>query len=374
MTLWTYRNPVRVTFGWDALDGIADLLAGRAYALVTHPDAPLAPLRQRLVDRAGSPTAVIDKIQPNPSLETLRDACQQLLDAERPPEVLVALGGGSVIDSAKFLAAGRGDWRSVANHLREGVAPTISALPIIAIPTTAGTGSDLTKWATIWDPENARKLSLARDDLYPEAVLVDPALTLGLPWSTTLASGLDALSHALESLWNVNASPVSRGLAVSAARDILAGLAGLRADISDADARELMSLGALRAGLAFSNTQTALAHNISYALTLEQGVAHGLACSFCLPDVMAAALGADPSCDAALSDIFGDLPGASAKLRDFLATLGVSTDFQDYGVAPERWRAIVADAFAGPRGRNFIGSIDRFPFPPPAGANLEVWR
>lgn len=366
MTLWTYRNPVRVTFGWDALDGIADLVAGRAYALVTHPDAALAPLRQRLVDRAGSPTAVIDKVQPNPSLETLRDACQQLLDAERPPEVLVALGGGSVIDSAKFLAAGRGDWRSVADHLREGVTPTISALPIIAIPTTAGTGSDLTRWATIWDPENARKLSLARDDLYPEAVLVDPALTLGLPWSTTLASGLDALSHALESLWNVNASPVSRGLAVSAARDILAGLVGLRGDIGDAKARELMSLGALRAGLAFSNTQTALAHNISYALTLEQGVAHGLACSFCLPDVMDAALGADPRCDAALSDIFGDLSGASAKLRDFLATLGVSTDCQDYGVAPERWRAIVADAFAGPRGRNFIGSIDRFPFPPPA--------
>jgi len=368
MALWTYRNPVRVTFGWDALDGIADLVAGRAYALVTHPDAPLASLRQRLVDRAGTPTAVIDKVQPNPSLETLREACQQLLDAERTPEVLVALGGGSVIDSAKFLAAGRGDWRSVADHLREGVAPTISALPIIAIPTTAGTGSDLTRWATIWDPENARKLSLARDDLYPEAVLVDPALTLGLPWATTLASGLDALSHALESLWNVNASPVSRGLAVSAARDILAGLVGLRADIGDAKARELMSLGALRAGLAFSNTQTALAHNISYALTLEQGIAHGLACSFCLPDVMDAALGADPRCDAALSEIFGDLPEASGKLRGFLATLGVSTDFQDYGVAPERWRIIVTDAFAGPRGRNFIGSIDRFPFPQPAAS------
>lgn len=366
MSAWTYSNPVRITFGWDALDGIASLVGGRSYALVTHPDAPLTPYRQRLVERAGTPVAVIDQIHPNPSLEMLRGACQQLQAAERAPELIVALGGGSVIDSAKFLAAGRGDWRSVADHLREGAAPAGPAIPIIAVPTTAGTGSDLTRWATIWDPENARKLSLARDDLYPEAVLVDPALTVGLPWGTTLASGLDALSHALESLWNINASPVSRGLAVSAARDILAGLTGLKADIGDARSRELMSLGALRAGLAFSNTQTALAHNISYAITLEQGVAHGLACSFCLADVMDAALGADPDCDAALTEIFGDLSSASAKLRGFLAMLGVSTAFTDYGLSPDRWRAIVGEAFDGPRGRNFIGAIDRFPFPPPA--------
>lgn len=362
---WTYRNPVRVTFGWGALDGIADLVAGRAYALVTHPDAPLTPFRQKLVASAGAPTTVIDQIHPNPSLEMLRGACAQLQGAARAPELLVALGGGSVIDSAKFLAAGRGDWASVAEYLRNGGEPTVSALPIVAVPTTAGTGSDLTRWATIWDPENARKLSLARDDLFPEAVLVDPALTLGLPWGTTLASGLDALSHALESLWNVNASPVSRGLAVSAARDILTGLARLKAEPGDADARTHMALGALRAGLAFSNTQTALAHNISYAITLEQGVAHGLACSFCLPDVMEAAIGADPQCDAALGEIFGDPAIAGAKLRGFLAALGVSTAFQDYGVSPARWREIVADAFAGPRGRNFIGSFDRFPFPPP---------
>jgi alcohol dehydrogenase len=127
-----------------------------------------------------------------------------------------------------------------------------------------------------------------------------------------------------------------------------------------------MSLGALRAGLAFSNTQTALAHNISYAITLEQGIAHGLACSFCLPDVMAAALGADPDCDAALAEIFGDLSSASGALREFLSDLGVSTDFTDYGVTPERWRTIVAEASEGPRGRNFIGAIDHFPFPPSA--------
>lgn len=363
MSDWTYRNPVRVAFGWNALDDIADLLAGRAYALVTHPDAPLTPHVARLVARAGSPVVVIDQVQPNPSLAMLQGACQQLQAASQTPQVLVALGGGSVIDTAKFLAAGAGDWSRVADHLRDGAPLTAPTLPIIAIPTTAGTGSDVTRWATIWDPEHARKLSLARDDLYPEAVLVDPALTVELPWGVTLSSGLDALSHALESLWNVNANPISRGLAVAAARDILTGLTALRTDIRDLDARTRMSLGALRAGLAFSNTQTALAHNISYAITLEHGIAHGLACSFCLPDVMDAALGADPDCDAALAEIFGDLTDASANLRAFLAEVGVSSDFRNYGLTPERWRALVTEASEGPRGRNFIGAVTRFPFP-----------
>lgn len=362
---WSYHNPVRISFGWNALDNIAGLLAGRAYALVTHPDAPLAPHAERLIAHAGRPLAVINQVQPNPSLTTLLSACQQLQTAGAAPQVLVALGGGSVIDTAKYLAAGAGDWKSVADHLRDGAPLKTTALPTIAIPTTAGTGSDVTCWATVWDPEHARKLSLARDDLFPEAVLVDPALTVGLPWAVTLASGLDALSHALESLWNINANPVSRGLAVASARDILEGLSGLRADLGDRRAREKMSLGALRAGLAFSNTQTALAHNISYTITLEQRVSHGLACSFCLPDVMEAALGADPQCDAALAEIFGDLPGASSRLRAFMSDVGVSTDFRDYGLTPERWRALVTEASAGPRGRNFIGALARFPFPPP---------
>jgi alcohol dehydrogenase len=234
-------------------------------------------------------------------------------------------------------------------------------LPIIAIPTTAGTGSDLTKWATIWDPETDRKLSLNRPDLYAEAVLVDPAITASLPWGITLASGLDALSHALESIWNVNANQVTRTFAIIAARDILLALPRLQANLGDMDARVLMARGATNAGLAFSNTQTALAHNISYPITLRHGVAHGIACSFSLPEIIVAVRGSDPECDAALVAILGDLNSAPLKLRQFLDGLAVPATAMQMGIDVAEWQSILAEAFAGPRGRNFIGTIERYP-------------
>lgn len=361
MTAWAYRNPVQLRFGAGVIDEIGTVVGGRSYLLVTHPDAPMRPWRDRVAALAGQPLAYIDDIEPNPSLAMLQGICGRLQEAKIQPEVVVALGGGSVIDSAKFIAAGHGRYEPAHAFLETGAAIETKALPVIAIPTTAGTGSDLTKWATIWDPQNGRKLSLNREDLYSEAVLADPAITISLPWSITLASGLDALSHALESIWNVNASPVTRTFAVAAARDIMMALPRLREDPDDMEARALMMLGASKAGLAFSNTQTALAHNISYPITLRHQVAHGIACSFCLPDVMVAACGVESACDEALEAIFGDLPSAPNRLRQFLDALGVPASHYVLSIADDEWNDIVAEAFAGPRGKNFIGPPVRFP-------------
>lgn len=361
MTTWSFHNPVRLHFGDGMFDRVADAIGARSWLLVTHPDAPMAPWRSRLIEQVGEPLMAIDDIEPNPSLAMLRRVCSQVGSLPHEPELIVALGGGSVMDSAKFLAAGRGRYHPVVQFIENAERLTRRALPIIAIPTTAGTGSDLTKWATIWDTDHGRKLSLNRDDLYAEAVFVVPQITASLPWSVTLASGLDALSHALESLWNINANPVTRTFAIAAVREVMEGLRRLRETLDDSDARALLALGATRAGLAFSNTQTALAHNISYSITLDHGVAHGIACSFCLPEVMAAAIGADPECDAALAMLFGNLAEAPASLRAFLDELGVPPSAYDLGIGDEEWRGIVLAAFAGQRGRNFIGSIDRFP-------------
>jgi phosphonate metabolism-associated iron-containing alcohol dehydrogenase len=361
VTDWAFHNPVRLHFGDNSFDRIGEAIAGRAFLLVTHPDTPLHPWRDRIGELAGDPLLVVDDIEPNPSLAMLERACARVSSLPQAPDLIVALGGGSVMDTAKFLAAGHGHYAPVIDYIENGTALARRALPVIALPTTSGTGSDLTKWATVWDPERGRKLSLNRDDLYAEAVFVDPRITASLPWPTTLASGLDALSHALESIWNVNASPVTRGFAVAGARDIMTGLRRLHVDGEDRDARILMAQGATRAGLAFSNTQTALAHNISYPITLDHGVAHGIACSFCLPEVMIAAIGANADCDAALTDLFGDLARAPAQLRAFLTELGVTADPAALGIGPDEWRDIVAAGFAGARGRNFIGAPDRFP-------------
>ena len=118
-----------------------------------------------------------------------------------------------------------------------------------------------------------------------------------------------------------------------------------------------MAVAALQAGLAFSNTKTALAHSISYEMTLRYGLPHGIACSFTLPMVLQRALGVDAGRDAVLARIFdGELPGAPARLEAFLRRVGVATDFADYGVDAADARRMVAHALGGVRGRNFIGA------------------
>jgi alcohol dehydrogenase class IV len=143
---------------------------------------------------------------------------------------------------------------------------------------------------------------------------------------------------------------------VAAAREVLATLPALVADLGDRGLRARMSRASLTAGLAFSNTKTALAHSISYEMTLRYGLPHGLACSFTLPMVLGRALGADASRDDVLSRIFGEpLAAAPARLAAFLREVGVSDSFAAYGVKAEDEERIVSEAAGGVRGKNFIG-------------------
>jgi phosphonate metabolism-associated iron-containing alcohol dehydrogenase len=210
----------------------------------------------------------------------------------------------------------------------------------------------------VWDrtPGAQKKYSLHLEETWPEAAVVDPDLTLSLPAGPTLAAGLDALSHSLESIWNINANPISDTHAISAARDVLAVLPSLMKQLRNPALRGQMSLAALKAGLAFSNTKTALAHSISYDMTLNHGLPHGIACSFTLPMVLARAVGADPQRDAVLAQIFdGPLRDAPAMLEACLTSVGVSTDFAAYGVGKAEADQMIHKALDGVRGKNFVG-------------------
>ncbi len=316
-------------------------------------------LAAKLSASAGAPVVTIDNIDTNPDVAELIESCRRFGAANTRPEVIVALGGGSMIDAAKVLAASGGDFACVKRHLIEKAPLDASKfLPIIAVPTTSGTGSEVTSWATVWDQASNAKYSLANPRLYPEAALVDPSLTLAAPRGLTLTTGLDALSHSLESLWNVNANPVSANYAVEAAREILDALPRLLERLDDLDLRSRLARASLFAGLAFSNTKTALAHNISYGITLRHGTAHGIACSFCLPQVMEWAIGASPACDEALKRIFGpDLRQGVQRLMKFLQGVGVGTNPSDHGVGRDEWDDLVERAIEGERGRNFIGRV-----------------
>ena len=360
LPVWNYHNPVHITAGNGSLNQLPALLAGRNCLLVTFPEAESLGLVQRVRGILGAQLrGVIDTIAPNPDMQWLAPLYEQVQRDHAEVPVIVALGGGSAIDSAKALICHTpgGKFADLLAVLKQGgTLQPAGHKALIAIPTTAGTGSEVTPWATIWDQAGGQKYSLHQHCTWPEAAIIDAELMASLPTGATLASGLDALSHALESIWNVNRNPVSMSLAVQAARRTMATLPVLMQDLSNLQLRADMAQAALLAGLAFSNTKTALAHSLSYDITLQHGVPHGIACSFSLPLVLEMALGADPQVDAALLSIFDAMTPAVAvqRLQAFLQQLGVATDPAHYGVMPDDWQAMVHKAASGPRGRNFI--------------------
>lgn len=359
--MWSFHNPVQIRFGAGAFDMLPRLIGGRPYLLVTYNEPVFAELAARLERAAGTAIATIADVQPNPDRAHLDRQCARLAGLPRSPELVVAIGGGSVIDTAKVFAAGRGAFAPVWSVLTTGKGATaLTPWPLIAVPTTAGTGSEVTSWATVWDGDSQKKYSLAAPALYPEFAVLDPALTVSCPKGLTVSTGLDALSHALESLWNRNANPVSAGFAALAARTIMETLPDLAANLRDPGLRERMLRAAMLSGMAFSNTKTAIAHSMSYPLTLKYGVVHGVACSFSLPMVMRSVIGLDKECDAALAQVFGpDLARGADRLESFLKSLNVSTSAADHGVARDAWLRIITEALGGERGQNFIGTSER---------------
>ena len=358
---WTFHNPVDVSFGDDALARLPAVLGARSAVLVAFPEAAALGYVERVARLLGPAlVGTIDEIEPNPDVAELSRLHTGFWSEFGHCDAIVALGGGSALDTAKVLsvAPASGGFPEMTRLLAAGTPFSPARVkPLIAVPTTAGTGSEVTPWATVWDRTLGRKYSLHLRETWPEAAIVDPRLSASAPRALTLHSGLDALSHALEAIWNVNANPVSDLLAVSAARRMRATLPRLIDNPGDAGLRSQAALAALEAGLAFSNTRTALAHSISYEMTLRHGLPHGIACSFTLPLVLARAIGRRRDRDEVLARAF-DVPLARAPddLATWLQGLQVSTEFASYGVTAEESRTLVETALAGPRGRNFIGT------------------
>jgi len=285
-----FHNPVCIHFGRGTLKKLPDVLKGRRCILITSSGMARRGIVDRLRNLCGnSLIAVYAEVASTPTIFSTVAAGRDL--SSLPAEVILAVGGGSVLDTAKAVAAQRhhglsAGWLSA--HLREGATiPTpFAPTPVVAVPTTAGTGSEVIMWATIWDEESKQKYSLSHPTLYSETALVDAELTVTLPHDITVATGLDALSHAMEAVWNRNANRVSDVLATRAISGVTGHLKQVLVSPVNVSLREAMHHASMTAGLAFSNTRTAIAHSISYPLTGQLGMPHGIACSFTLPAIL----------------------------------------------------------------------------------------
>ena len=339
---FTYYNPVKIRFGVDYLEAIKSIATAQKstrFLLVTSKGFSKRGLSDKIANSLGRQlVGIVDEILPNPQLKHLQDIKANLCEFD----AIIALGGGSVVDSAKFL--------SVDSALENGHF-IIKSQPkhLYALPTTSGTSSELTHWATIWDNNAFIKHSLSDEILYSKEAIYDPRLTLSLPREITIHTALDALSHSFESIWNNNANPISTHYALMAIEVILRDLVDLSQNLDSLALRSSIMQASIYAGLAFSNTQTALAHALSYPLTMRFGTPHGLACSFSLPLLL--------ECLPKDSFAFEILSPFEKRLLWLFDTLEISTNPKNYGLDSTFINEIFATL--NPRAKNGIFDLER---------------
>jgi alcohol dehydrogenase len=283
---WTFRLPTAVTFGNGAIGQLPRIVGqcGSRPLLVTDRNLLRLPCFARVEEiLAGIP--VFGEVMPDPTVDCV-DTLAARLRAERC-DVVVALGGGSALDCAKAAAcAAAANLASIRAVHSEGTRLGEAALPVIAVPTTAGTGSEVTPFAVLADTTKQIKGPIAGDALYPRHAVVDPELTHSLPVAVTVATGLDALSHAIEGYWSRGHQPLCDLMAIEAARLIAANLKRAAEQPGDAEARSAMSLAATLAGAAFQLPKNALVHACSFPLSTRYHLTHGAACAFTLEEAI----------------------------------------------------------------------------------------
>lgn len=281
--MWYFNSPL-IAFGDDALSHLEQIQGRRAF-IVTDSfivQSPLLGKVEERLKRAGLPYTVFAEVEPEPALETVR-RCAEAMTAEGP-DWIIGLGGGSCMDAAKaaWLLYERPDVDPAGINPMETFGLRAKAR-LISIPTTSGTGSEVT-WATVLtDAQEKRKLGLASRELLSDIAIVDPSLVMTLPPALTAFTGLDALTHAVEAYASLWANDFADGVCLKAAQLVFTYLPRAVADGSDAEAREKMHNAATLAGLGLGNSQAALAHALGHSVGALFRVPHGRAVSVCLP-------------------------------------------------------------------------------------------
>lgn len=266
---------------------------------------------------AGIEFSVFDRVVPDPTTDSLRPA----IDMARADgcDAIVGFGGGSSLDTAKAVAL----LATTDRPMRDFKAPTTTdqpLLPLVAIPTTAGSGSEATRFTVITDSETGEKMLCPGLAFLPTAAIIDYTLTMSMPPRLTADTGIDALTHAVEAYVSVKANPFSDGFALTAISTIASCLRSVYRDGSDEQAREQMMLAATQAGIAFSNSSVALVHGMSRPLGAHFHVSHGLSNAMLFPAVAEFSL-----------------PGARSRYADCARAYGVADDGVSDEVAGERF-------------------------------------
>ena len=274
-----YSQPVKIYFGQGKLSKLADILSElNIESAVIACGKHFLPKAQELMSEIPQIKGCFGAVEPNPQLSGAEETAALAKSAEA--QAIIGIGGGSSIDTAKFAAAIALGEESALAYYRGEVPFPEKRLKIIAIPTTAGTGSEVTQVSVMSNITEKRTIN--NPVFMPTAAIVDPTLSLSVPPKTTMNTGLDAMAHALEGYWSKNHQPISDLMAIEAVRIILENLERAYDDGADIEARSSMAYASLLGGLSFALPKTAASHACSYPLSEDYHLPHGEACAFTL--------------------------------------------------------------------------------------------
>jgi alcohol dehydrogenase len=283
----TLRN--RVLFGAGEIARLPEVIAaagGSRVFLVTDPGVLAAGIADRALAASIAPATVFSDVEPNPSGATIERGAAALRSYGLAETAIVAIGGGSAMDAAKAIALCAANERPVWDLEYDGQ-DLIPGRPIVAIPTTAGTGSEAHPFAVITHEAVGRKDYIGHRSLLPVTTILDPELTRGLPAGVTAATGVDAMTHSLESLLSRNGNPFAEATALGVIRTVHEWLPRAIADGSDLEARSQMLMASHLAGVGqASGTGVGLVHAFGHALGTRGRLAHGTALAVVLPEVL----------------------------------------------------------------------------------------
>lgn len=281
---WDYLQPVKIYFGKgrvQEIKKIAQELGCARGLLVAGPFFFKSGLAEKIMKESeGMLVASFGDVSPNPDVTEV-DACAEII-RQNDIGFVVALGGGSPMDCAKAAASVALTQDSIRKYHGTGVALPAEHLPLIAIPTTAGTGSEVTCVSVLSDHANGKKAPIVSEGFYPKAAIIDPELTYTMPPAVTAGTGIDVLSHAIEGYWSKGHQPICDTLAIHAAALVFKYLYRAYKNPSDEEAREKMCEASVIAGLAFTLPKTTSSHACSFPLTNIYHIPHGEACGLTL--------------------------------------------------------------------------------------------
>ncbi len=278
----SYYLPTKIFFGQGVFKKLPEVLGGDTKKVFVVLDKYFLEqgrgeeIKQMLPDKE---IEIFGNISPNPSIEQIQEVRDLIKDFQ--PDTVIALGGGSTIDTAKSASILSTQQGLIMDFLTKKFTLQKRQVDLIAIPTTAGTGSEVSPFATVW--QGKEKYSLSGPFIFPEVALCDPELTLTMPPLLTASTGIDALSQAIEAYWSIYSTPLTDVYAQSAIELINNNLEKAFQEPDNIFYRQQMMLASLKAGMAFSQTKTTAVHAVSYPITAYFNIPHGLACGLILP-------------------------------------------------------------------------------------------